>query len=193
MNALTYWAGYAVSVLRMSLYGLTSRKHSLHKSSEVTSSPLYADVRDWQKAQLESMTFEDDQPAKITKGSVDLAMMRRVHRRTLLGIKHELGDLWQPSSVTMDKGRGISLDQSIAIMHRLRDGGFPDDALGVVSVEFSGRRHSFAIVHDREDDFWMLDNGMFSYCPMRGSVFLGGRQDVRVLIGFNFFDMWTYV
>lgn len=72
--------------------------------------------------------------------------------------------------MTMNEGRGISLDQSIAIMHRLRDAGFPDDALGVVSVEFAGRRHSFAIVHDVKDDFWMLDNGKFSFCPVRGKL-----------------------
>lgn len=193
MNALTYWTGYTVSLFRAGLYAVASGKRPLRKSGDVTGSPLYADVQEWQKAQLESMTFEDDQPGKITKGTVDLALMRRVHRRTLMGIRHEIGDLWQPSSVTMDKGRGISLDQSIAIMHRLRDAGFPDDTLGVVSVEFAGRRHSFAIVHDREHDFWMLDNGMFSYCPLRGSAFLGSRRDVHVLIGFNFFDMWTYV
>jgi hypothetical protein len=38
----------------------------------------------------------------------------------------------------------------------------------------------------------MLDNGKFSYCPVRGSVFLSVRKDVHVLIGFNFFDVWNY-
>ena len=76
--------------------------------------------------------------------------------------------------------------------NRLRDAGFPDDALGVISVEFAGRRHSFAIVHDKADDFWMLDNGMFSFCPIRGSVFFSARTDVHVLIGFNFFNVWNY-
>lgn len=192
MNALTYWSGYVFSRARAWMYMIWPGKRKLIKNDRVRNSPLYDDVCTWQKTQMESMTFEDDRPTRIEKGAVDLALMRRIHRRTLLEIKHELGDLWRPSSVTMDKGRGISLDQSIAIMHRLRDAGFPDNALGVVSVEFAGRRHSFAIVHDQDDDFWMLDNGTFSFCPVRGSVFLGARKDVHVLIGFNFFDVWNY-
>lgn len=192
MNALKYWSGYALSTLRAKLYALRPGKRPLVKNDRVRNSPLYDDVCLWQKTQMESMTFENDRPTKEVKGAVDLALMRRIHRRTLLEIKHELGDLWRPSSVTLSKGRGISLDQSIAIMHRLRDAGFPDDVLGVVSVEFAGRRHSFAIVQDLPGDFWMLDNGTFSFCPVRGSVFLSARRDVHVLIGFNFFDVWNY-
>lgn len=192
MNVWNYWIGYIFSVVRRGLYALLPGKRPLPKNDQVQDSPLYDDVRSWQKAQIESMTFEDDGPSKVVAGKIDLALMRRIHRRTLLDIKHELGDLWRPSSVTMDQGRGISLDQSIAIMHRLRDAGFPDSALGVVSVTFSGRRHSFAVVHDKKDDFWILDNGMFSFCPVRGSAFFRARRDVRPLIGFNFFDMWNY-
>ena len=192
MNALKYWCGYFFSTVRCALYALRPGRRSFARNDRVRNSPLYDDVCEWQKKQMESMTFENDRPTKSAKGSVDLALMRRIHRRTLLEIKHELGELWRPSSVTMNRGRGISLDQSIAIMHRLRDAGFPDDALGVVSVEFQGRRHSFAIVQDSPDDFWMLDNGMFSFRPVRGSVFLSARKDVHVLIGFNFFDVWNY-
>lgn len=192
MNALKYWCGYFFSTVRCGMYALRPGKRSFARNDRVRNSPLYDDVCEWQKKQMESMTFENDRPTKAVKGSVDLALMRRIHRRTLLEIKHELGELWRPSSVTMSRGRGISLDQSIAIMHRLRDAGFPDDALGVVSVEFQGRRHSFAIVQDTPDDFWMLDNGMFSFRPVRGSVFLSARKDVHVLIGFNFFDVWNY-
>lgn len=192
MHALKYWTGYCLSTLRGWLYTLHPGKSMLAKTDRVRNSPLYDDVCSWQKAQIESMTFENDRPTKSEKGAIDLPLMARIHRRTLLEIKHELGDLWRPSSVTMDKGKGISLDQSIAIMHRLRDAGFPDDSLGVVSVQFNGRRHSFAVVHDRDDDFWMLDNGMFSFCPLRGSAFFGARKDVHELIGFNFFDVWNY-
>lgn len=192
MNALKYWTGYLLSQMRFQIQALLPGRRSLVKNGRVRNSPLYDDVCRWQKNQLDSMTFENDRPLKSNKGAVDLGLMRRIHRRTLLEIRHELGDLWRPSSVTLDQGRGISLDQSIAIMHRLRDAGFPDDSLGVVSVEFAGRRHSFAIVHDRPDDFWVLDNGMFSYCPVRGSVLLAARRDVAVLIGFNFFDVWNY-
>ncbi|MDY0276058.1 MAG: hypothetical protein RBR42_11585 [Desulfomicrobium sp.] len=192
MNALRYWLGYLFSVLRNGMYAARSGRRTLVKNDRVRNSPLYDDVCIWQKAQLKSMTFEDDQLSKTENGHIDLALMRRIHRRTLLEIKHELGDLWRPSSVTMDQGRGISLDQSIAIMHRLRDAGFPDNVLGVVSVTFSGRRHSFAIVHDKRDDFWMLDNGTFSFAPLRGSIFFGRRKDVHILIGFNFFDVWNY-
>jgi len=192
MNALKYWSGYVLSALRGRLYALRPGKRTLVRNDRVRNSPLYDDVCAWQKAQMESMTFENDRPTREVKGSVDLPLMRRIHRRTLLEIKHELGDLWRPSSVTMSKGRGISLDQSIAIMHRLRDAGFPDDALGVVSVEFASRRHSFAIVQDQPDDFWMLDNGTFSFSAVRGSVLLSARRDVHVLIGFNFFDVWNY-
>lgn len=192
MNTIKYWTGYLLSTFRGWIHALRPGRRFLARTDRVRDSPLYDDVRVWQKKQMESMTFENDRPVKSSKGSVDLDLMRRIHRRTLLEIKHELGDLWRPSSVTLDKGRGISLDQSIAIMHRLRDAGFPDDSLGVVSVEFAGRRHSFAIVQDRPDDFWMLDNGMFSFAPTRGSVFLAARGDVHVLIGFNFFDVWNY-
>jgi len=192
MNVLRYWAGYALSWMRFRVRALCPGRRVLVKNDRVQTSPLYADVCLWQKTQMDSMTFENDRPLKSNKGAVDLGLMRRIHRRTLLEIRHELGDLWRPSSVTLDRGRGISLDQSIAIMHRLRDAGFPDDSLGVVSVEFSGRRHSFAIVHDRPDDFWVLDNGMLSFCPVRGSVLLAARRDVGVLIGFNFFDVWNY-
>jgi len=192
MNALKYWSGYILSSLRCGLWALTPGRRALTRNDRVADSPLYEDVRKWQDAQMESMTFENDRPVKAEKGTLDPGLMRRIHRRTLLEIKHELGDLWRPSSVTLDKGRGISLDQSIAIMHRLRDAGFPDDALGVVSVSFAGRRHSFAIVQDVQDDFWMLDNGTFSFRPVRGSIFLNARKDVQVLIGFNFFDMWNY-
>ena len=192
MNVLRYWAGYALSWMRFRVRALCPGRRVLVKNDRVQTSPLYADVCLWQKTQMDSMTFENDRPLKSNKGAVDLGLMRRIHRRTLLEIRHELGDLCRPSSVTLDRGRGISLDQSIAIMHRLRDAGFPDDSLGVVSVEFSGRRHSFAIVHDRPDDFWVLDNGMLSFCPVRGSVLLAARRDVGVLIGFNFFDVWNY-
>lgn len=192
MNTFVYWIGYLLSRIRVAVCALRPGKRRFAKNDNVQGSPLYMDVRAWQKTQMDSMTFENDRPVKVTKGTVDLSLMRRVHRRTLLGIKHELGDLWRPSSITLDKGRGISLDQSIAIMHRLRDAGFPDDSLGVVSVEFAGRRHSFAIVQDMVDDFWVLDNGMFSLCPARGSVLLSARPDVRILIGFNFFDTWNY-
>ncbi len=192
MNAFEYWFGYMVSRIRAAAYAARPGKRHFVKNDKIYESPLYDDVRAWQKTQMDSMTFENDRPVKAAKGAVDLTLMRRIHRRTLRGIKHELGDLWRPSSITLDKGRGISLDQSIAIMHRLRDAGFPDDALGVVSVEFAGRRHSFAIVQDKIDDFWVLDNGMFSLCPVRGSVLLSARADARVLIGFNFFDIWNY-
>lgn len=192
MNVWTYWLGCTLSVLRRAGYALLPGKLPLPKNDRVKDSPLYDDVRTWQKTQMESMTFEGDRPSRSAAGKINPALMRRIHRRTLLEIRHELGDLWRPSSVTLDRGRGISLDQAIAIMHRLRDAGFPDSALGVVSVEFSGRRHSFAIVHDREDDFWILDNGMFFFCPVRGTAFFRARRDVRVLLGFNFFDVWNY-
>lgn len=192
MSKITYWFGFLFSTLRNIFYQCRYTQRFLVKNDRVRNSPLYDDVCAWQKTQLKSMTFEDDQLSKVENGVMDLALMRRIHRRTLLEIKHELGDLWRPSSVTMDQGRGISLDQSIAIMHRLRDAGFPDNVLGVVSVAFAGRRHSFAIVHHQENDFWMLDNGMFSYSPLLGSVFFGARKDVHILIGFNFFDVWNY-
>lgn len=192
MQRLEYWAGYGVSSARGWLYALKPRRRPMRKNDRVRNSLLYDDVCQWQKTQIDSMTFENDQPRKNTKGAIDLSLMRRIHRRTLLEIKHELGELWRPSSVTMDRGRGISLDQSIAIMHRLRDAGFPDDALGVVSVQIADRRHSFAIVQDRDDDFWMLDNGLLSFSPLRGSIFFAARKDVHILIGFNFFDVWNY-
>lgn len=192
MNVWTYWVGYFFSVVRRWLYGLLPGRRPLARNDRVRESPLYDDVRAWQKTQMESMTFEGDRPSRNAGGKIDLRLMNRIHRRTLLEIKHEPGDLWRPSSVTLDRGRGLSLDQAIAIMHRLRDAGFPDTALGVVSVAFSGRRHSFAVVHDREDDFWILDNGMFFFCPVRGSVFFRARRAVRPLIAFNFFDMWNY-
>ena len=100
--------------------------------------------------------------------------------------------VWQVSTDTLQKGKGISLDQSIVIMHRLRDAGFPDEVIGVVSVEIGSRRHSFAVVQDLEDDFWMLDNGYFLNLPVRASAYLGKRKDIHYLIGFNFFDVWTY-
>jgi len=125
MNALKYWSGYILSSLRCGLWALTPGRRALTRNDRVADSPLYEDVRKWQDAQMESMTFENDRPVKAEKGTLDPGLMRRIHRRTLLEIKHELGDLWRPSSVTLDKGRGISLDQSIAIMHRLRDAGFP--------------------------------------------------------------------
>ncbi|NLY41345.1 MAG: hypothetical protein GX055_06970 [Desulfovibrionales bacterium] len=192
MQRLEYWAGYTVSSVRGWLYALRPGRRPMMKNDRVRNSLLYDDVCQWQKTQIDSMTFENDQPHKNNKGAIDLKLMRRIHRRTLLEIKHELGELWRPSSVTMDRGRGISLDQSIAIMHRLRDAGFPDDALGVVSVQFADRRHSFALVHDQDDDFWMLDNGLLSFSPLRGSVFFSARKDVHILIGFNFFDVWNY-
>lgn len=192
MNTVTYWILYILAKIKVFFYALRPGKRFFTKNTRVQESPLYEDVCAWQKTQLDSMTFENDRPIKSSRGTVDLPLMRRIHRRTLLEIKHEIGELWRPSSVTLDQSRGISLDQSIAIMHRLRDAGFPDDTLGVVSVEFSGRRHSFAIVQDRSNDFWVLDNGMFSLCPVRGSVLLSALRDVRILIGFNFFDMWNY-
>lgn len=192
MYRVRYWIGFCLSTLRVRLYRLRGAKRRMIKTDRVRNSPLYDDVCSWQKAQIESMTFENDRPTKSVKGAIDLSRMNRIHRRTLLEIKHELGDLWRPSSVTMNQGKGISLDQSIAIMHRLRDAGFPDECLGVVSVQIAGRRHSFAIVQDGDDDFWMLDNGLFSFRPIRGSVFFGVRKDVHILIGFNFFDVWNY-
>lgn len=192
MNTVKYWLGYLLSTVRGWLCALRPGKRLFPRNEQARDSVLYEDVCAWQKTQMASMTFENDQPTKTLKGSVDLPLMRRIHRRTLLEIRHELGELWQPSSVPLNKGKGISLDQSIAIMHRLRDAGFPDDALGVISVEFSGRRHSFAIVQDQTDDFWMLDNGTLSFCPLRGSRFLSAHPEIRVLVGFNFFDIWTY-
>ena len=103
MNALKYWSGYMFSALRTRLYGLRPGKRALVKNDRVRNSPLYDDVCDWQKTQMESMTFENDRPTKEVKGTVDLPLMRRIHRRTLLEIKHELGDLWRPSSVKIGR------------------------------------------------------------------------------------------
>ena len=128
MNVWTYWLGCTLSVLRRAGYALLPGKLPLPKNDRVKDSPLYDDVRTWQKTQMESMTFEGDQPSRSAAGKINPALMRRIHRRTLLEIRHELGDLWRPSSVTLDRGRGISLDQAIAIMHRLRDAGFPEVA-----------------------------------------------------------------
>lgn len=149
-------------------------------------------VLKWQKKQLESMTFENAVPKKSSEGKIDLPRMRRIHRTSLQAVRHDLDGMWQVSTDTLQKGKGISLDQSIVIMHRLRDAGFPDEVIGVVSVEIGARRHSFAIVQDREDDFWMLDNGYFLNIPVRASAYLGKRRDISYLIGFNFFDVWTY-
>ena len=33
---------------------------------------------------------------------------------------------------------------------------------------------------------------MFFFCPVRATAFFRARRDVRVLLGFNFFDVWNY-
>jgi hypothetical protein len=38
----------------------------------------------------------------------------------------------------------------------------------------------------------MLDNGYFSNIPVRASTYLAKKSDIVYLIGFNFFDTWTY-
>jgi hypothetical protein len=162
------------------------------RRTEGIDASMLENVRDWQKKQLHSMTFENARPARSAEGKIDPVRMRHIHRRSLQAVRHDLNGMWQVSTDTLKKGRGISLDQSIVIMHRLRDAGFPDDSIGVVSVQIGARRHSFAVVQDRKDDFWMLDNGYFSNIPVRASTYLSKRTDISYLIGFNFFDVWTY-
>ena len=191
-NILLQFPVYARSLFRLAGAAFRSRGRSFVRTDQGIHSDMHKGVLEWQKKQLQSMTFENAVPRKSREGSIDPARMRRIHRTALQAVRHDLDGMWQVSTDTLQKGRGISLDQSIVIMHRLRDAGFPDDAIGVVSVEIGSRRHSFAVVQDRDDDFWMLDNGYFLNIPVRASAYLGKRSDINYLIGFNFFDIWTY-
>lgn len=175
----------------MAGYVFKPKQRTFVRKENVSNSVLYDDVVVWQKKQIESMSFEDSVPRKST-GVIDIAKMRTIHKKTILDVKHREEGMWKVSTDTLQQGRGISLDQSIVLMHRLRDAGFPDDALGVVSVQLQQQRHSFAIIQYAEDDFWMLDNGYFSVLPVRASRFLAKREDIVYLIGFNFFDVWNY-
>jgi hypothetical protein len=191
MNIARYYFLICRSALRMAAHVFKPKKRTFVRKENVTNSVLYDDVAAWQKKQIESMSFEDSVPRK-SPGVIDIRKMRTIHKKTILDVKHREEGMWKVSTDTLQKGRGISLDQSIVLMHRLRDAGFPDDALGVVSVQLQQQRHSFAIIQYAEDDFWMLDNGYFSVLPVRASRFLGKREDVIYLIGFNFFDVWNY-
>ncbi len=186
---------YIFSTFRSRFRILSSRFIAGHRvfvrKESVSNSVLYDDVAAWQKRQIQSMSFEDSVPQK-ERGVIDLKKMRAIHKKTLLEVRHKEDGMWKVSTDTLQKGRGISLDQAIVLMHRLRDAGFPDDALGVVSVQLSRQRHSFAIVQFAEDDFWMLDNGRFCSVPVKASTYLAKRNDLRYLIGFNFFDVWNY-
>jgi hypothetical protein len=161
------------------------------RKDSVSNSVLYDDAVAWQKKQIKSMSFEDSVPKK-EEGVINYKRMRAIHKKTLLEVKHKEDGMWKVSTDTLRKGRGISLDQAIVLMHRLRDAGFPDDALGVVSVQLKEQRHSFAIIQFAKDDFWMLDNGQFSSVPVKARTFLAKRKDISYLIGFNFFDVWNY-
>ncbi|GAU07677.1 hypothetical protein [Desulfoplanes formicivorans] len=191
MNIARYYILGSRSALRMVGNGFKQKKRTFVRKNNVTNSVLYDDVVAWQKKQIASMSFEDSVPSK-SGGVIDIGKMRTIHRRTLLEVEHREDGMWKVSTDTLQKGKGISLDQAIVLMHRLRDAGFPDDALGVVSVQLEQQRHSFAIIQYAEDDFWMLDNGYFSVFPVRASRFLAKRDDIVYLIGFNFFDVWTY-
>lgn len=180
------------SLARLAGAAVAGRRRTFVRTDRGIDPGMRNRVVEWQKKQLESMTFENAVPKRVLDGKIDLPRMRRIHRTSLEAVRHDLDGMWQVSTDTLQKGKGISLDQSIVIMHRLRDAGFPDDALGVVSVEIGSRRHSFAIVQDREDDFWMLDNGYFLNIPVRASAYLGKKIGINYLIGFNFFDVWTY-
>lgn len=191
-NTLFQLPMYARSLARLAGAAVAGPGRRFVRHDRAIDSDMRKRVLAWQKKQLESMTFENAVPRKSSEGKVDLPRMRRIHRTSLEAVRHDLDGMWQVSTDTLQKGKGISLDQSIVIMHRLRDAGFPDDVIGVVSVEIASRRHSFAIVQDIEDDFWMLDNGYFLNIPVRASAYLGKRRDINYLIGFNFFDVWTY-
>lgn len=191
MNIARYYFLVCRSALRMAGYVFKPKQRTFVRKENVSNSVLYDDVVVWQKKQIESMSFEDSVPRKST-GVIDIAKMRTIHKKTILDVKHREEGMWKVSTDTLQQGRGISLDQSIVLMHRLRDAGFPDDALGVVSVQLQQQRHSFAIIQYAEDDFWMLDNGYFSVLPVRASRFLAKREDIVYLIGFNFFDVWNY-
>ncbi|WP_462324129.1 hypothetical protein [Desulfoplanes sp.] len=191
MNIARYYILALRSGLRMAGNIFKPKAGTFERKACVSNSALYDEVVAWQKKQIASMSFEDSVPSK-SGGMIDIAKMRTIHRRTLLEVEHREDGMWKISTDTLQKGRGISLDQSIVLMHRLRDAGFPDGALGVVSVQLEQQRHSFAIIQDREDDFWMLDNGYFSVFPVRASRFLAKREDLVYLIGFNFFDVWNY-
>ena len=191
MNRIRYFFSIFRSRIRI-LSGLFKPGQRVFVRKEsVSNSVLYDDVVAWQKRQITSMSFEDSVPQKES-GVIDYKKMRTVHKKTLLEVKHKEGGMWKVSTDTLQKGRGISLDQAIVLMHRLRDAGFPDDALGVVSVQLSRQRHSFAIIQFAEDDFWMLDNGRLSSVPVKATTFLAKRGDIVYLIGFNFFDVWNY-
>jgi hypothetical protein len=191
MNIIRYHTLACKSALHLLGNGLKQKKRTFVRKDNVKNSVLYDDVVAWQKKQIASMTFEDSVPSK-SEGVIDMGKMRTIHKRTLLAVEHREDGMWKVSTDTLQKGKGISLDQSIVLMHRLRDAGFPDDALGVVSVQLEQQRHSFAIIQHTVDDFWMLDNGYFSVFPVRASRFLAKREDIVYLIGFNFFDVWTY-
>ncbi|HKK34092.1 MAG TPA: hypothetical protein VJ934_11110 [Desulfomicrobiaceae bacterium] len=192
LNLIFQLPVYARSVARIAVAATRRSKRTFVRRDKGIDPSMRENVLTWQKKQLHSMTFENVGPAKSSDGKIDLARMWRIHRSSLQAVRHDLDGMWQVSTDTLEKGRGISLDQSIVIMHRLRDAGFPDESLGVVSVQMGSRRHSFAVVQDREDDFWMLDNGYFSNIPVRASAYLAKKSGIVYLIGFNFFDVWTY-
>ena len=191
MNRIRYFFSMIRSRLRIFSSLFASGHRDFVRKESVSNSVLYDDAVAWQKKQIKSMTFEDSAPKK-EHGVINLKKMRAIHKKTLFEVKHKEDGMWKVSTDTLQKGRGISLDQAIVLMHRLRDAGFPDDALGVVSVQLKDQRHSFAIIQFSKDDFWMLDNGRFSSVPVKASTFLAKRKDINYLIGFNFFDVWNY-
>ncbi|PIE68931.1 MAG: hypothetical protein CSA21_05210 [Deltaproteobacteria bacterium] len=191
MNVARYYLLVCASLWRMACHSLRPQRRTFTRQNTIVDKDLYNDVVTWQNKQIASMSFEDSVPCP-SEGVIDLGKMKMLHTTTLRHVDHQEDGMWKVSTETLQQGKGISLDQSIVLMHRLRDAGFPDHALGVVSVQLKHQRHSFAIIQDTEDDFWMLDNGYFSVLPVRASHFLARRTDIVYLIGFNFFDIWTY-
>ena len=192
MRHLFYYINVLRSYWRRFLYLPKSKKRTFIRKENILNSPLYDDVCRWQKKQIKSMTYNKIKPQRTKSTFFNKTIMQKIHRKTLLEVQHKNEGMWEVSTDTLQRGRGISLDQAIVTMHRLRDAGFPDSMLGVVSIARHNRRHSFAIVQDKEDDFWILDNGYFLNTPCRASSYLGKRKDIQYLIGFNFFDVWNY-
>ena len=90
------------------------------------------------------------------------------------------------------KGCGDCEDQAIVIIRMLADSGLPYKNLGVCIV--SG--HAFAIVHHKEDDFYILDNGYMTKEVVEASLFFPfearNGKALSPIAGFNVMNDWRY-
>lgn len=159
-----------------------------------TSRHYESKIIDWQKRELSSLPRH--LVKEIKTDFIDLQKANNIHWDVHKLIKYEKDidawekkDYWQTSNQTIFLLKGDCEDQAFVRMRLLKEAGLPDKCLAIIIIE----GHAFAGIYtdERNNDFYILDNGNLTYCMGWASKILP-YFNAQPIVGFNLFDKWEY-